>query len=126
MNEAAQNYESALQIWRQRQDTANQARALIQLGYTEGRKGEWINGFSYLTQAQNLLDDQNNMAAMARIATGMGYVFNESGLPAYGLIQYQRAKEYFRQVRGTSAVITAGNDGRLYLFPYGKVSGCSQ
>ncbi len=112
MNEAAQNYESALQIWRQRQDTANQARALIQLGYTEGKKGEWINGFSYLTQAQNLLDDQNNMAAMARIATGMGYVFNESGLPAYGLIQYQRAKEYFRQAadeRGYNRMImTAG------------------
>lgn len=97
MNEAGQNYESALQIWRQRQDTANEARALIQLGYTEGRKGEWINGFSYLTQAQNLLDDENNMAALARIATGMGYVFNESGLPEYGLIQYERAKEYFRQ-----------------------------
>jgi CHAT domain-containing protein len=97
MNEAAQNYESALQIWRQRQDTTNQARALIYLGYTEGRRGEWIHGFSYLTQAQNLLDDRNNMAEMARIATGMGYVFNESGLPAYGLIQYQRAKEYFRQ-----------------------------
>ena len=112
MNEAGQNYESALQIWRQRQDTANQARALIQLGYTEGKKGEWINGFSYLTQAQNLLDDQNNMAAMARIATGMGYVFNESGLPAYGLIQYQRAKEYFRQAadeRGYNRMImTAG------------------
>ena len=97
MNEAAQNYESALQIWRQRQDTAKQTRALTYLGYIEGRKGEWVNGFSYLTQAQNLLDEQNDMGAMARIATGMGYVFNESGLPAHGLIQYQRAKEYFRQ-----------------------------
>ena len=108
MDEAGQNYESALRIWRQRQDTANEARALIQLGYTEGKKGEWLNGFSYLTQAQNLLDDQNNMAALARIATGMGYVFNESGLPAYGLIQYQRAKEYFRQandVRGYNRMI---------------------
>jgi CHAT domain-containing protein len=110
LNEAGQNYESALRIWRQRGDTADQARVLTQLGYTEGRKGEWINGFSYLTQAQNLLDDENDMAAMARIATGMAFVFNESGLPAYGLIQFQRAKEYFRQAgdeRGYNRMIMA-------------------
>lgn len=98
MNEAAQNYELALQIWRRRGDSANEARALIMLGYIEGRRGEWVNGFSYLTQAQNLVDDDNNYAAMARIAAGMGYVFNESGLPGYGLTQYERAQEYFRQV----------------------------
>ena len=98
MNESAQNYESALQIWRQRQDTANEARALIQLGYIEGRRGEWVNGFSYLTQAQNLVDDQDNPAAMARIAAGMGYFFDESGLWSYGLTQYQRAQQYFLQV----------------------------
>jgi CHAT domain-containing protein/predicted negative regulator of RcsB-dependent stress response len=101
MSQAVQNYESALHIWRQRQDSAKAARALIQLGYIEGRRGEWLNGFSYLTQAQNLVDDQNNLAAMARIAAGMGFVFNESGLPEYGLSQYQRAKEYFRQVPDT-------------------------
>jgi CHAT domain-containing protein/Tfp pilus assembly protein PilF len=110
LNEAGQNYESALRIWRQRGDIANQTRVLTQLGYTEGRKGEWINGFSYLTQAQNLLDDENDMAAMARIATGMAFVFNESGLPAYGLIQFQRAKEYFRKAgdeRGYNRMIMA-------------------
>jgi len=101
MNLSVQNYESALQIWRQRNDSAKAARALIQLGFIEGRRGEWLNGFSYLTQAQNLVDDQNNLAAMARIATGMGFVFNESGLPEYGLSQYQRAQEYFRQVPDT-------------------------
>jgi CHAT domain-containing protein len=98
MNESAQSYESALKIWRQRQNTGKEARALIQLGFIEGRRGEWVNGFSYLTQAQNLVDDQNNMGAMARIAAGMGYFFNESGLPSYGLTQYQRAQNYFRQV----------------------------
>jgi len=98
MNESAQSFALALQIWRQRQDTANEAKALIYLGYIEGRRGEWVNGFSYLAQAQNLVDDQDNMAAMARIAAGMGYFFNESGLPSKGLIQYQRAQEYFLQV----------------------------
>ena len=98
MNESAQNSELALQIWHQRQQPANETRALILLGYTEGRKGEWVNGFSYLTQAQNLVDDdQAHLGTMARIASGMGYVFNESGLPQDGLTQYKRAQEYFRQ-----------------------------
>ena len=73
----------------------NQARALIQLGYTEGRKGEWINGFSYLTQAQNLLDDENNMAAMAESPPEWVSSLTKADFRAYGLIQYERAKEYF-------------------------------
>ncbi|HEX3253473.1 MAG TPA: CHAT domain-containing protein [Pyrinomonadaceae bacterium] len=98
MNESAQSSELSLHIWQQLQNPANQVRALIQLGYIEGRRGEWVNGFSYLTQAQNLLDDdRENLESLARIASGMGYVFNESGLPQYGLTQYQRAREYFRQ-----------------------------
>ena len=98
MNEAAQSFELALQIWRQLQDPVKEARALIQLGYIEGRKGEWLNGFSYLTQAQNLLDDQENTVQMAGIAAGMGYFFNETGSPENGLIQYQRARDYYQKV----------------------------
>jgi len=96
-SEAAQSFESALQIWRQRNDVVNEANTLIQLGNVESRQGEWINGFSYLTQAQNLIDNQETPSAMARIAAGMAYVFDESGLPEYGLAQHQRAKEYFHQ-----------------------------
>lgn len=99
LNEAAQYYELALQSWRQQHDVRNEAEALIQLGYIEGRKGEWLNGFSYLTEAQNLLDDENKPAPMARIAAGMAYFFNESGLPEYGLVQYQRAKEFYSQAQ---------------------------
>src|SRR6185503_2721132 len=69
----------------------------IQLGYIEGRKGDWLNGFSYLMQAQNLIDDEQNAAQMGRIAAGLGYFFDESGLFEYGLTQYQRAKEYYRR-----------------------------
>ena len=98
-SEAAQCYESALQIWHQRNDVVNEAEMLIQLGFVESRQGEWINAFSYLTQAQNLIDNQEKPATMARIAAGMAYVFNESGLPEYGLLQYQRAKEYYAQAR---------------------------
>jgi CHAT domain-containing protein len=96
-SEAVQCYESALQIWRQRNDPENEAEMLISLGFIEGRQGEWLNDFSYLTQAQNLVDNLEKPFTMARIAAGMAYVFNESGLPEYGLAQYQRAKEYYRQ-----------------------------
>ncbi len=98
-SEAAQYYESALQIWRQRNDLAKEADMLTQLGFVESRQGEWINGFSYLTQAQNLIDNQEDPARMARIAAGMAYVFRESGLPEYGLSQSQRAKEYYLQAQ---------------------------
>ena len=97
MNESAQSNELARQIWHQLQDPTKEARALIQLGYIEGRRGEWVNGFSYLLQAQNLLDDRNNIKEMARIAAGMGYFFNESGSPENGLIQYQRSRDYYQQ-----------------------------
>ena len=99
MSEAAQCYEAALQIWRQQNDVVNEAGMLIQLGYIEGRQGEWLNGFSYLTQAQNLIDNQDKPGIMARIAAGMAQVFRESGLPEYGLIQSQQAKEYYRQAQ---------------------------
>ena len=98
MSEAAQNYELARLIWHQRQEPEKEAVVLIQLGFIEGRKGEWLNDFSYLTQAQNLLDDEDKPDQLARIATGMAYIFNESGLPEYGLTQYQRAQHYFQQV----------------------------
>ena len=99
MRDAAQYYESALQIWRQQNDVANEAGMLIQLGYIEGRQGEWLNGFSYLTQAQNMIDNQENPGTMARIAAGMAQVFRESGLPENGLTQSERAKEYYRQAQ---------------------------
>ena len=101
MKQSAQNYESALQIWRELQDSQKTAYALTYLGYIEGRRGDWPNGFSYLTQALMLSDNQNDLNQKARIAAGMGFFFDESGVPEYGLIQFQRAKEYFRQVSET-------------------------
>lgn len=97
MTEAAQYYELALQYWRQQSNAKKEADILIMLGYIEGRKGEWLNGISYLMQAQNLINEQNDLTQLAKIAAGMGYVFNQSGLPENGLTHFQRAMEYFRQ-----------------------------
>src|SRR5215208_2839283 len=97
LTESAHYYESALQIWRQQQNVQEEADALIMLSYIEGKNAEWLNGVSYLTQALNLVDEQHDAVLMGKIVSGMGYFFNESGLPENGLTQYQRAIEYYGQ-----------------------------
>ena len=104
LSESERYYDLALQIWRQQSHPTNQAGVLVSLGYVEVRKGEWLNGVSYFTEAQNLINERNEPFLMGRIASGLGYTFNESGLPEIGLQQYQRAMEYFRQAQRARSV----------------------
>ena len=97
--EAARYYNLALRIWRQQHNLQRQVDVLINLGYLDVRRGEWLNGVSYLMQAQNLIDEENNPPSMARIASGLAYVFDEIGLPESALVHYQRATQYFRQAQ---------------------------
>jgi CHAT domain-containing protein len=99
--EATQNYESALQIWRDLNNPPQQARVLISLGFVESRKGEWRNAVSFYTRAEALLAGYDEPAVSGRIASGLADVFNENGLPEKGLAQYQRALEYFRRTEDT-------------------------
>src|SRR6185369_15955809 len=92
MAESARYYDLALNIWRQ------QADVLIMLSYIAVRTGEWMNAVSYLTQAQSLLNEQDPVL-LARIATGLGALFNESGLSDSALVQFQRALTYFQQLQ---------------------------
>ena len=111
-------YDLALQFWRQESNLQRQADALIYLGYIEARKGEWLNGVSYLTQAHNLINEQSDpVLRWAQIASGLGYLFNESGLPESGLAQYQRAMEYYRQAKDDRSVQSHDHANRLQLFP---------
>jgi CHAT domain-containing protein len=100
--EAIQNYEKALQLWRVLNKPRDEAQVLIMLGYIEDRKGEWANSISLLTQAQNLIDEKTQPLEMGQIASGLADVFNESGLPENGLIQLQRALDYYRQTPSLS------------------------
>jgi len=99
LSDASQNYETAAQLWRELNDLAEQAEALIMLGFIEQRKGEWVNSISLLTQAQALLDEEAEPDRMGGIAVGMAWAFHENGLPEIGLIHYQRALDYFRQAK---------------------------
>ena len=99
--EAIQNYEMALHLWRDLNNPQEQARILIMFGYIEGRKGEWSKSISFFTEAQTLINEENEPSMMGQIASGLADIFNESGLPENGLIQYQRALEYYLQTPST-------------------------
>lgn len=98
MAESARYYDLALDVWRQQSDVQKQADVVIMLGFIAVRTGEWMNAVSYFTQAQSLLTEQDPVL-LARIATGLGALFNEIGLSESALVQYQRAITYFQQLQ---------------------------
>jgi CHAT domain-containing protein len=93
--EAIENYERALQLWRDLGDTREQTATLIMMGITNARAGEWAQSFTLFLRAQDLIKDSDEPYYLGQIASGLGYIFNESGLPEKGLIQYQRALNYY-------------------------------
>src|SRR5678816_3470 len=86
--EAIQNYQNALQLWRDLNNPQKEAEVLIMLGFIESRKGAWPNAVSFFLQAQGLIDEATEPAKMGQVASGLAYIFNESGLPEDGLLQY--------------------------------------
>ena len=99
--EATQHYQQALQLWRQQNSLADQANNLIMLSYIEQGKGDWLNAISYLTQAQALVNEKTDPELMGQIASGLGAVFNDNGMPETALPQYQRALHYYRSTENT-------------------------
>ena len=96
MAESVRYYDLALDLWRQQSNVQKQVGVLTKLSYVDVRTGDWMNAVSYLTQAQSLVDE-HDFARLARIASGLGALFNESGLSESALIQFQRALTYFQQ-----------------------------
>lgn len=101
MTEAAKHFELGLKLARATSDLKKEVHFLCMLGFTEARNGEWLNGVSYLTQAHNLSDDGPYYPGLARVAAGMGYIFNENGLRENALVQYKKAIEYYRLAEDT-------------------------
>lgn len=101
LTEASQNYEQALQLWRGLNNSLEEAETLIQLGFIAVRQGEWQSSMSFFMQAQSLIDEKSSPLLMGKISNGLGHIFNESGSPEKGLVQFQRALDYFRQTPDT-------------------------
>ena len=104
LTSAAENFGKALELWRSLHNSAEEAEALIMLGYVEFRKGEWQESIDYYGQAYALLDENAEPLKMGQIACGMGAAFLENGLPEWGLHQYQQALDYYQRAKDPVAV----------------------
>ncbi|HST22821.1 MAG TPA: tetratricopeptide repeat protein, partial [Blastocatellia bacterium] len=107
LSDATQNYETALQLWRDLNNPFQQAEALIMQGFIEIRKGDWENSISFLTQAQSLLAEEVDPEKMGQISAGIAESFNENGMPETGIIHYQQALNYYRQTQNPHLIYYA-------------------
>jgi CHAT domain-containing protein len=105
LTEAADAYRAALGIWRELGAADGQAEALISLGFVEYRRGEWQEVFTYLTQAQGMLDEKAEPYKMGRINAALAEAFIETGMPEVGLDKYTLALDYYRLTRNPRAEI---------------------
>jgi len=96
LGEAAQDFQRALELARSTGDTTLQATALIYLGYVEYRNGAWQELISFMTRAEELIDNEAEPYLMGRITAGYAEAFIETGLPEVGLQKYKEALEYYR------------------------------
>jgi CHAT domain-containing protein len=119
---ATTSNEAALQIWRELNIPAEQAGALINLGFIEYRKGAMQDSLSLLTQAQTLLDEKAEPFKMGQITTGMGQAFVESGMPEAGLVKLKQAIEYYRLAGNPRAVVDISWDIGKAQFLLGNYS----
>jgi CHAT domain-containing protein/predicted negative regulator of RcsB-dependent stress response len=101
LTEATQNYNEALQIWRDLNDSAGQASVLTNLGFIDLRRAEWESGMLQFSQAQGLIDAKAEPQKMGQISCGMAELYNAHGMPEQGLTYYERALDYFRQSKSS-------------------------
>jgi CHAT domain-containing protein/tetratricopeptide (TPR) repeat protein len=102
--EAEQNYEQALQLWRELNNLPGQAGPLIMLGFIDFRRSEWDNAVSHYIQAQMFLDAEAEPEKMGQIEAGLAEVFNEHGLPEDSVKHYERALAFYRKTQDTHLI----------------------
>lgn len=105
--QAAQEYQSALDLATEIGDRTRQAEALVYLGYVEFRKNAWQEVFSFMTRAEELIDNDAEPYLMGRISTGIAEAFIETGLPEVGLQKYEEALEYYSRTQTPRPVVYA-------------------
>jgi CHAT domain-containing protein/uncharacterized protein HemY len=95
--EATEKYTVALNLLREQSNRAEEAEALIMLGFIEFRKAEWQKSIDYLTEARGLIDERAEPRMMGQISGGLAEAFTESGMPEEGLAHLQRTLGYYEQ-----------------------------
>lgn len=97
LNEAADFYKEALQLWQKQNNLPRQAETLNMLGFVEAQKGDWDNAISYYSQAKTLINDESSPALKGQNAAGLANLFLENGNPAEALTYNQRALEFYKE-----------------------------
>lgn len=103
--EAEQDYQAALDLARQINDTSLQTQALVYLGFIAYRKGAWQDVFDLAASAQTLTDAEAEPFRMGQITATYAEAFLETGLTEVGLQKYQQALEYFRQADYPAGIV---------------------
>lgn len=105
--EAAQEFQSALDLATKIGDLTLQAEALVYLGFVEHRKGIWQESFSFMRKAENLIDSEAEPYLMGQINAGYAEGFIETGLPENGLEKYEEARKYYEKTETPRPVAVA-------------------
>jgi CHAT domain-containing protein len=116
LKEATESNQAALEIWRQLDIPAEQAEALISLGFIEYRQGSMEDSLLLLGQAQALLDEDAEPYKMCQINGGMAEAFIESAQPETGLVKFKQALEYCRKGENPrSVIVISWGIGKAYF-----------
>jgi CHAT domain-containing protein/tetratricopeptide (TPR) repeat protein len=116
LEEATESNQAALEIWRQLDIPAEQAEALISLGFIEYRQGSMEDTLLLLGQAQALLDEDAEPYKMCQINGGMAEAFIESAQPETGLVKFKQALEYCRKGENPrSVIVISWGIGKAYF-----------
>src|SRR5215213_1490560 len=115
--EAAQEFQSALDLATEIGDLNRQAEALMYLGYVEFRKGAYQESFSFMGRAEKLIDSEAEPYLMGQITAGYAEGFVETGLPEIGLQKYEQALEYYRRTETPRPLVSSswGIGRALYI-----------
>lgn len=103
--EAEQDYQAALDLARQINDTPLETESLVYLGFIAYRKGAWQETFDFLTSAQDLVDPETDPFRMGQITSTFAEALLETGLTEVGLQKYQQALQYFQQVGNPAGLV---------------------
>ena len=101
--ESRESLESALALYRELNSIERQTVIHIYFGFIEYRKGAWQNALGFYAQAQSLIDEKSEPFKMGQIATGLGEVFLETGLPNIALDKFREALDHYARAQSDQA-----------------------
>lgn len=98
LDDATSHYETARNISHSAGFKGLEADALINLGFTDFRRGAWQAVTQYLWDAAKLFDAEADPLKMMQITTATADAYIENGLPQTGVEKWNEAFEYISKL----------------------------